>query len=180
MRVTVVGLGPGPAEWVSPAARARLLTPSARVFVRTAVHPAVPELLQGVAFESFDALYEHEPTVETVHAAIAERLLASGDAGGDVALAVPGDGALGEGVLERLRSGGAELAIVPAAVVSPGSGGRPIELNPHWPAVVVGVYNRRLAGDLKLALQQVYPTEHGVVGVHHPGLPDQQVHRLAL
>src|SRR5918912_622595 len=174
MRVTVVGLGPGPAEWVSPAARARLLTPSARVFVRTAVHPAVPELLQGVAFESFDALYEHEPTVETVHAAIAERLLASGDGGGDVVLAVPGDGALGEGVLERLRSGGAELAIVPgvalgvgalaaaalpssegvqaidaAAVVSPGSGGRPIELNPHWPAVVVGVYNRRLAGDLK-------------------------------
>jgi len=201
MRVSVVGLGPGPAEWVSSAAVACLRAPGARVFARTALHPALPALLESIEYTSFDALYEQAATLDEVHAAIAERVLAAGE---EVVLAVPGDGALGEGVLERLRGAGVELRVVPgippgigalaAAGLSASEGAQvvevsalggqgidlQVELNPRWTAVVVGVYSRSLASDVKLALQRVYPAEHEVLVVHHPGLADQQVSRVSL
>src|SRR5919202_1797511 len=102
MRITIVGLGPGPAEWISPAAVACLRGP--RVFARTRLHPALAAL--DVQYDSFDGVYEEAATLPEVHAAIVERLLS---APGDVVLAVPGDGTLGEGLLELLRDGGAEV-----------------------------------------------------------------------
>src|SRR6516164_7667322 len=99
MRVSVVGLGPGPLDWITPAAVARLQTPGARVFVRTRLFPGLAGLLEGVAWTSFDEVYEAATSMAEVEAAIAERLLAAGD---DVVLAVPGDGVLGEAILARL------------------------------------------------------------------------------
>jgi tetrapyrrole methylase family protein / MazG family protein len=198
MRITVVGLGPGPAEWVSPAAVACLR--GERVFARTALHLALKAL--DVRCESFDAVYDQAATLDDVHDAIAQRLL--GASADEVALAVPGDGMLGEALLERLRAGGAEVRVVPGVPLAIGAlaasgvsasdgvqaveatalGGQGIELrvelNPRWAAVVVGVYSRGMANEVKLALQDIYPPEHGVVGVYHPGLDDQRVQHLAL
>jgi tetrapyrrole methylase family protein / MazG family protein len=206
MRLSVVGLGPGPAEWVAPAALARLRAPGARVFVRTALHPAVPRVLDGLEYTSFDALYEHSPTLAEVHAQIVDQVLAGGgeDHHQEVVLAVPGDGLLGESVLEQLQAAGVQLSVVPGVPLGIGAlaaaglpategaqvvevsalGGQGIdlqvELNPRWSAVVVGVYSRGIASELKLALQRVYPAEHEVVVVHHPGLDDQQIRRVPL
>lgn len=140
MRVAVVGLGPGPAEWVTAAARARLRAPGARVFLRTRYLPQLDALLEGVAWESFDALYESAASLAEVEDAMVSRLLAAGrdapdaasvsasasaSASGDgaaaaygvrdreVVLAVPGDGTLGEAVLLGLRDAGADIALVP-------------------------------------------------------------------
>ena len=201
MRISVVGLGPGPREWITPAALARLREPGGRVFARTRFFPGLSELLDGVPWNSFDDLYETAESLDQVNAAIAERLLG---ADGDVVLAVPGDGVLGEEVLRRLTDGGAELDVVPGVPLSIGAlaatqmsaadgaqvveatslGGTGIdlliELNPRWPAVVTGVFNPRLASDLKLALQRVYPAEHVIRLVHHPGLPDERVEHAPL
>jgi len=201
VRITIVGLGPGPADWVTVAARARLSSPGARVFVRTRLFPGLGELLQGLVWESFDELYEQAASLDDVHAAMAARLLEAGD---EVVLAVPGDGALGEAVLDRLRAGGAIVEIVPgiplgvaaitaASIPAPdgaqvveatalgGSGlDLLIELNPRWPAVVTGVFSPRIASDVKLALQRVYPAEHGLAVVHHPGLIQARVEHVAL
>src|SRR5438105_3754225 len=201
VRVSIVGLGPGPFELVTPAATARLYAPGVAVFARTRFFPGLDELLSGLAWESFDDVYEPAPSLEAVSDAIVDRLLS---AGGDVVLAVPGDGVLGEAVLSRLQDGGAELEIVPgvplgigalAAAQLPAADGAQIveatslggsgidlliELNPRWPAVVTGVFNPRIASDAKLALQRVYPAEHGVLVVRHPGLPDQRVEQLSL
>jgi tetrapyrrole methylase family protein / MazG family protein len=203
MRVSVVGLGPGPAEWVTPAAKARLRLPGARVFVRTRFFPNIEQLLEGVEWQSFDDLYERADSLQDLHTAMAERLLDTGDSG-EVVLAVPGDGALGEAVLDRLRQGGAVVEVVPgvalgvAALVASGLsaadgaqvveatslGGSGIdlliELNPCWPAVVTGVFSPRVASDLKLAVQRVYPPEHVVVLARHAGLADEQVERVSL
>jgi tetrapyrrole methylase family protein / MazG family protein len=201
MRVSVVGLGPGAADWISPAAVARLRLPQARVFVRTRFFPGLERLLDGVQWSSFDELYERAASLDEVQTAMLERLLAAGD---EVVLAVPGDGALGEAVLGRLRAGGATLEVIAgvslgvAALAAAGLaaadgaqlveatslGGSGlellIELNPRWPAAVTGVFSPRVASDLKLALQRVYPPEHGVQLVRHPGLPDQQLARTSL
>jgi tetrapyrrole methylase family protein/MazG family protein len=200
MRITVVGLGPGPAEWLAPAALDCLRR--GPVFARTGLHPALEAL--DVRYESFDAVYERASTLDEVHTTIAERLLGASSTSSEVVLALPGDGLVGEGLLERLRAGGAEVRVVPGVPLAIGAlaatdvpasegiqaveatalGGQGVELrvelNPRWPAVVVGVYSRAVANDLKLALQRVYPPEHEVVGVHHPGLADQRVQRLAL
>jgi tetrapyrrole methylase family protein / MazG family protein len=201
VRISVVGLGPGPADWVTPAAMARLRLAGARVFVRTRFFPGLEKLLAGISWESFDALYEQAASLTDVSQAMAERLLASGN---DVVLAVPGDGTLGEAVLGYLRQRGATLEVVPgiplgvpavAAAGMPAADGAQIveatslggsgidlliELNPRWPAVVTGVFSPRVASDLKLALQRVYPPEHDVWYVHHASLSDEVVKRLKL
>src|SRR5579859_965544 len=193
MRVSVVGLGPGPLDWITPAAVARLRLPKARVFVRTRFFPGLDALLAGVDWSSFDDVYDAASSLSEVQSEIASRLLGAGD---EVVLAVPGDGVLGEALLARLRDGGATLEVVPGVPLGTGAlaaaglsapdgaqlvdatslGGSGIdlliELNPRWPAVVTGIYNPRIASDVKLALQRVYPAEHPVCLVHHPGLPD--------
>ncbi|HEX8968770.1 MAG TPA: SAM-dependent methyltransferase, partial [Chloroflexota bacterium] len=201
MRVSVVGLGPGPREWISPAASARLRAPGARVFARTRHFPRLDELLDGLDWHSLDDLYETSSSLDQLHRAMAQRLLAAGD---DVVLAVPGDGALGEAILAHLADSGAHIDIVPGVSLGVGAlavaqlpaadgaqmveatalGGGGIdllvELNPRWPAVVTGVFSPRLAGDVKLALQRVYPAEHRVCLARHAGLPDEGVEWLAL
>src|SRR5437763_6298462 len=196
MRVSVVGLGPGPLAWISSAAVDRLRTPGAQVFVRTRFFPNLEQLLAGSSWESFDELYETASSLDQVNRGMAERLLASGD---NVVLAVPGDGTLGEAVLERLRDGCAHVEVVPgvpfgvaalAAAAQPAADGAQvveatslggsgidllIELNPRWPAVVTGVFSPRIAGDGKLALQRVYPAEHAICVVSRPGLGDRRV-----
>jgi tetrapyrrole methylase family protein / MazG family protein len=196
MRVSVVGLGPGPADWLTGAAIARLRSPGANVFFRTRFFPSIAELTNGLAWESFDAVYDQAASLDEVHAAIAQRLLGAGE---DVVLAVPGDGTLGEALIGTLRQAGAVVDVVPGVplgvaalsasrlpaadgaqvVEATALGGNGldmlIELNPRWPAVVTGIYSPRIASDLKLTLQRIYPPEHSVEVVHHPGLPDEHV-----
>jgi tetrapyrrole methylase family protein/MazG family protein len=196
MRVSVVGLGPGPLDWITPAAISRLRTPGASVFTRTNLFPGLSTVLAGVDWESFDTVYESAGSLAEVNTTIVERLLTAGE---EVVLAVPGDGVLGEAVLEPLIGGGAAVEVVPGVPLGLGAlaaAGVPaadgvqvveatslggsgieltIELNPRWPAVVTGVYSPRIASDLKLVLERVYPAEHWVVLVHHPGLPDARV-----
>jgi tetrapyrrole methylase family protein/MazG family protein len=171
------------------------------VFVRTSLFPGLNELLHDVSWSSFDDVYESSTTLDEVNSTIAARLLSAGD---DVVLAVPGDGVLGEALLARLLAGGASVEVVPGVALGLGAlaaAGIPtpdgaqlveatslggsgidllIELNPRWPAVVTGVYNPRIASDLKLALQRVYPSDHRVTLVHHPGLADSSVSTLPL
>ncbi len=220
MRVSVVGLGPGPVDWITSAATSRLRLPRAHVFVRTRFFPKLDQVLAGIEWQSFDDLYEQAESLAEVETLMAERLLAAGrsaEAGthvgentaseiapGEVVLAVPGDGVLGEAILARLREAEAVVEVVPgvplgvsalaAAGLSAADGVQVveatslggsgidlvIELNPRWPAVVTGVFSPRIAGDLKLALQRVYPPEHALVLVHHAGLADEQVVRVPL
>ena len=189
-------------DWVTPAAVARLTLPQARVFVRTRFFPGVDALLRDVEWSSFDDVYEAAASLSEVHAEIASRLLAS--ASEEVVLAVPGDGVLGEALLLRLLDAGASVELIPGVPLGTGAlaasrlaapdgaqfveatalGGSGmdllIELNPRWPAVVTGIYNPRVASEVKLALQRVYPSEHAVTLVHHPGLPDVRLLGVSL
>jgi tetrapyrrole methylase family protein/MazG family protein len=202
MRVSVIGLGPGPLDLITLAAKNRLHAPGARVFVRTRFFPGIDELLAGVVWESFDDLYERAESLPDVYARMSERLLEAGNE--DVVLAVPGDGTLGEALLDRLRGQNVRVEVLPgvalgtaalaAAGVSAPDGAQMVEasalggsgidllveLNPRWPAVASGVFNPRVAGEVKLALQRVYPLEHPVYLVHHPGLSDERVSRVLL
>src|ERR1051326_1068498 len=118
MRVWVVGLGAGPSDWITPAARARLRMEGMHVFVRTSLFPGLNELLHDVSWSSFDDVYESSTTLDEVNSTIAARLLSAGD---DVVLAVPGDGVLGEALLARLLAGGASVEVVPGVALGLGA-----------------------------------------------------------
>src|SRR5262249_38095200 len=77
------------------------------------------------------------------------------------------DASVGAQLVEATALGGAGIDLL-------------IELNPRWPAVVTGVFSPGVASELKLALQRIYPTEHAVRLVFHPGLSDQDVRVVPL
>lgn len=192
--LTVVGLGPGPSAWLTQAGSAALRAEGVRVLARTRLHPA----LEGVPYESFDELYAAADELDGLFSLIADRL-GEAAATADVVYAVPGDGVLAEGVVAALRERDLRATVLPgvsdglAALAASGFtavdgaqsvdalsvGGSSVlhrvELNPRWVAAVTGVFSRVVAGDLKLALQRVYPEAHPAVVVHHPGLSDERV-----
>lgn len=53
-------------------------------------------------------------------------------------------------------------------------------LLPTRPALIAQVYNRRVAGEVKLALAELYPEDWEVALVHWAGLPAEEVTRLPL
>src|SRR6266542_2990685 len=114
-RVVVVGLGPGGAGLLLPAARAVIegCAPERRV-VRTRRHPAVADLAaEGVEFRSCDDIYESATRPGEVYETIAARLAAAAE-GGDVCFAVPGSPAVGEHSVALLRERlGKRLGLVP-------------------------------------------------------------------
>jgi len=51
---------------------------------------------------------------------------------------------------------------------------------PNYPALVVQLYARHVASNVKLCLMHHYPDEHPVVLVHRAGLPDERVEEVPL
>jgi tetrapyrrole methylase family protein/MazG family protein len=199
-RVVVVGLGPGGADLLLPAARAALLAvPPSRRFVRTARHPAVADLAaEGLEFESFDAVYDGAGAIPDVYEAIAARLLAAaGD--GDVCFAVPGSPAVGEQSVALLRARlGKRLRLVPGLSFaelawlrlgvdpSAGPGARVVDGQtlptalPAGPLLVSHCHSKLVLSDVKLALLERLPAEAPVTVLARLGLRDESVTTVPL
>ena len=74
-KLVIVGLGPGAFDLLSLKAL-HWLKNGAKIFLRTERHPLVSELRhQGIAFESFDFLYEEAGCFEEVYQRMADALL---------------------------------------------------------------------------------------------------------
>ena len=199
-RVVVVGLGPGGADLLLPAARSAIVaTDPGRRFVRTARHPAVADLAaEGVELQSCDDLYEAAADRGAVYEAIAERLLAAAE-GGDVCFAVPGSPAVGEQSVALLRARlGKRLSLVPGLSfldlawlrlgVDPqaGPGARAVDGQalpaalPAGPLLVSHCHSRLLLSDVKLALLERLPGEAAVTVLARLGLPDESITTVPL
>jgi tetrapyrrole methylase family protein/MazG family protein len=202
--ITIVGLGPGNGELLTRQAW-QVLAAAEVVYLRTARHPAVADLPPAVRRESFDYLYDAADTFATVYEEIVERLLARARAGEQVIYAVPGHPHVAEATVTALAESAGELNL-PLSVVPGLSFVEPMltalnldaleglqlydaltvatyhhpPLNPDIPALLGQVYNRLIAGELKLALMATYPDEHPVVLVHAAGTAEQQLERLPL
>lgn len=194
--VTIVGLGPGGKDALPPV-NLEILRSADRLFLRTAVHPVVDWIAaQGVDFESFDVYYESGEDFDQVYRKMADRVLDAAAAEGPVVFAVPGHPLVAETAVDMIiRESGARgvaTKVVPAmsfldAVyatlrIDPVRGmqivdGLRLEEQPPDPAVatlVVQVYSRLVAGDVKLALLDLYPAEHPVTLVRGAGIPGEE------
>ncbi len=194
-QITIVGLGPGGKDSL-PQVNLEIIRSAERLFLRTAVHPVVDWIKeQGIHFQSFDTYYEQEDDFDRVYHRIVGSIF---DAAvfGPVVYAVPGHPLVAETsvaiILRQAEEKDVQVQIVPAmsfldAVyaalkIDPVQGMQIVdglrldEFSPDPVAgvVVVQVYSRLVAGDVKLALLDIYPAEHRVTLVRAAGVPGQE------
>ncbi len=204
MGVLIVGLGPGEPGCITRAAWDALAS-AEEVFLRTRVHPSVPHLPVGPVYHSFDELYQHAADFGSVYDGIVARLLDRAMGGAPVVYAVPGDPGVAEGTVTRLREACAQRGVAfkvlhgvsciepaLAALGHDAAAGCQIldatdvaiawhpPINPDRPALILQLYSRRLASDVKLTLMNQYPDELPVALIHAAGTPEQRVDHLPL
>ncbi|MCG0277885.1 MAG: nucleoside triphosphate pyrophosphohydrolase [Thermanaeromonas sp.] len=195
-RCYVAGLGPGNPEDI-PLGLWKLLEQDSRLlYLRTAHHPAVKTLEErGIKFTSFDPLYEKASSFEELYQDMVSTLLKACE-GREIVYAVPGHPLVAETsvslLLERAGAQGVEVSLIPAlscldAVfaalkLDPARGltildalawpGHPWDLTQG--ALITQVYNRRVAGEVKLKLMDFLPDEHPVVVVRAAGVAGEE------
>lgn len=202
--IVIVGLGPGDPGLITREAWA-VMEQAPSVYLRTRQHPCVDALPDGPIYHSMDALYEQFDAFDQVYAEIARHVVALGGQPGGVVYAVPGDPSVGETTVRLILQQAAEQGI-PTRLVAGVSfleptchalGCDPFDglqicdgtllaqryhppLDPDVPALIVQVYNRQMAADIKMTLMNLYPIEHPVRLVRHAGLAGQVVRELPL
>lgn len=160
----------------------RVLDEADLVLFRTRIHPTVAELDLTAETRDFDALYDSAPSFDAVYETIVEEILKLLKDPRNVVYAVPGHPLIGEAtVREALRRSGGSIRIVAGlSFIEPvlaEAGIDPLEqstlisdaldpvVHPDTVGVYAQVYDRSIAGRLKLVLLRSYPPEHEVVVV---------------
>jgi tetrapyrrole methylase family protein/MazG family protein len=111
--ITIIGLGPGDFDRIPETIRSILLDPGRAIIARTIDHPAAEQLAAMRAISTCDDLYQSSDRFEDVYTAIADRVLAAGDAG-EVVYAVPGSPLIGEFAVRHLLASDAVIELIPA------------------------------------------------------------------
>ena len=197
-RVVVVGLGPAGADLLLPAARAALERVPIR-FVRTARHPAVEDLARdGIDLESLDLLYDRADDLDTVYAAIADRVVETARERGEIVYAVPGSPTIAERSVELVRAAGIDVELIPGISfvdlawwrlgIDPMRGARVVDgrafaidaAGASGPMLVAQCDSQLVCSDVKLALLESLPPDHEVTVLQRLGLPDERIFTVAL
>jgi len=208
MGITIVGLGPGDGSQLTREAW-QVLSQAGKIVVRTTRHPAVADLPSGIEILSFDHIYEAAASFEEVYETISSAVLEMGrlaEADGSVVIyAVPGHPLVGEStvttILNRAKPLGLKVRVVDGmSFLEPTLTALAYDafdslqlfdgleiasyhhppLNSDQPALLAQLYDRLVAGEVKMALMNLYPDNHGVVLVHGAGTAGQTVERVPL
>ena len=100
--IHVLGLGPGPARYMTLETRDLLLA-DFPVYLRTSVHPTVEEISNwGCQYTSFDQLYKQAKNFENLYQQIVKNLAAEAEAHGTIVYAVPGNPLVAESTVTEL------------------------------------------------------------------------------
>lgn len=202
MGITIIGLGPGNFKHMTLETWG-YLAGAGMLVLRTEKHPCVDDLKErGIAFTSFDSLYQQADSFTSLYQEIAAEVIQRAGKGEDIVYAVPGSPLVAEKSVELIRTqaeqAGISLTIIPAMsfleVLYARLGVDPItgltivdaaDLAALPPGLVTGlivtqVYSRQVASDAKLALIDLYGDEYQVTVVRNLGLPDEQVSQIIL
>ncbi len=202
--ITLLGLGPGEASLLTRQAW-QLLEQVPEITLRTRQHPVVAAFPPGLRIRSFDSIYEHGESFETVYSQIVEQVLALGRRPEGVVYGVPGHPFVAEAttpeIARRAREEGLPLEIVQGlSFLEPVFSALGIDPLPHTalvdalelsvahvppfppdaPALIAQIHSREIASQVKLTLMEVYPDRHPVHYVHAAGTAQEQVESLSL
>jgi tetrapyrrole methylase family protein/MazG family protein len=197
--ITVVGLGPGGADYLSEAARAALLGAGV-AYLRTARHPSADAFGH---LASFDHHYDEAETFEQVYARIVDDLVEAAERapaeGRGVVYGVPGSPLVAEATVELLRRDGrVAIEIVPALSfldlawaalgIDPVASGVQLVDGTRFeieaagrtgPFLVAQCWSRDVLSRVKLAVDAGESEPARAVLLHHLGLDDEAVLEVA-
>jgi tetrapyrrole methylase family protein/MazG family protein len=197
----IIGLGPAGLNQMTVGTY-NLLQKARKIFVRTAAHPSVAELLdQGLSLEPFDNYYQNAVSFEEVYAKIVARLEEELALGTDVVYAVPGHPFVAEKTVSLIYenlSRQYRVIIHPAlsfldsifaavpfdpvagllvknydALQEAGISGR------EW-LIIPQVYDKMIASEVKLDLMEIYPDEAEVMLVQSLGTGKHKLQKVPL
>ena len=199
--ITVLGLGAGDLEQL-PLGVYKKLKSADRLFVRTAEHPVLTELAaEGIAYESFDDVYEKHDSFEMVYREIVDTLIAQVE-DGPLYYAVPGHPLVAEQTVQWLveaeENGQIQLDIVGgqsfldpifnALRIDPIEGFQlldgtmfkrdDIQMSQH--VLIAQVYDAYSASDVKLTLMEKYPEDYPVTIVTAAGSTEELLRTVPL
>jgi len=193
--ITVVGLGPAGTDHLGDATATLLAAQRARVYLRTARHPAAARF-EGA--RAFDDLYQSAATFDEVYAGIVEALVAAAREAEpeQVVYAVPGSPLVAERSVELLRADDrVEVTLLPALSfldlawtalgIDPLAAGvrlvdasvfGPVVAGEQGPFLVAQCWSRQALSDIKLSMpDDVGSALPRPVILHHLGLDDEVV-----
>lgn len=196
-KITLVGMGPGSETFLTQEALS-ILTSGQEIWLRTESHPCVPWLKErGMQAKSFDHLYEKAKSFEEVYEKLATAVMQRAETA-PVILALPGNVHVAEQTTERLKkklrdAGELEVlhfvhgasfidAMVTAIGFDPIHGLRIVDafalMNPkkkhgnrNEHMIIVQVYDRYIASEVKIALAELYGDDHKVCVATSAGDP---------
>lgn len=200
-KLVIVGLGPGGIDTITIGTWDKLKSAD-KLLVRTGKHPAAVELAAaGVAFETFDFLYEQYTDFQEIYTEIAKNVVKAVSTG-SVVYAVPGHPMVGEEsvrqVIKLAGETGITWEVIPAMSfldsvqtslgldistglkLLDGLGLAGPEISPeycpdpHVPNLIMQVYSPMIASEVKLSLMNYYPDEHPIKVVRAAGIPGQE------
>ncbi|WCK56690.1 nucleoside triphosphate pyrophosphohydrolase [Aneurinibacillus sp. Ricciae_BoGa-3] len=198
-----MGLGAGSLEGL-PLGLYKTLKNAQHLYMRTDHHPAAAELAaEGVAYKSFDEVYEAHDQFPDVYEDIAARLLQLASEHEEIVYAVPGHPLVAEQTVQLLLQRAPQLGIVvdikggqsfldpifTALYMDPADGFalldatslRAEQLQPGIHTLICQVYDRFVASDVKLTLMEVYPDEYPVTIVNAAGVAgEEKIHSIPL
>jgi len=202
--ITILGLGPGRPEEITREVW-QILESSQEVYLRTVRHPCVPALPDKPRYHSFDDVYERLDAFAQVYETIAQTVLQLGRREAGVVYAVPGHPLMGETsvlrVLELARQEGLPVRIISGlsflepTMVALGRDAfdglqicdATILAQKHHPSIdpdvatlVVQVYDRHLASDLKITLMNLYHDDQPITLVIAAGTKHEVVRDIPL
>ena len=202
--ITIVGLGPAGAEYLTREAWAHL-EQCGEIWLRTRFHPAVAGLPESLKVHSFDGVYDASASVSEVFEVIVQQVLELGGREQGVTYGVPGSPFVAEGTVSEILKA-VEGSDLPVRLIDGVSFMEPVcsalGIDPHPQLVLADALqlarlevpsfpptiqvlisqleNSFEASELKLTLMANYPAEHPVRLVHNAGTADEIIEKLAL
>jgi len=193
--ITVTGLGYDEGGSL-PLAVWEVLKSGRPLFLRTVRHPMAARLArEGIGFTSFDACYEEESDFGRVYRRIAASVCEAACAG-PVVYAVPGHPLVAEESVSLILAQAAEQGLATRVVPAPGfldalfavlrldpAAGLKVldgcvlkerDLDVGTPTIIMQLYSRLVAGEVKLALLERYPPGHPVTVVRAAGMAGEE------
>lgn len=189
--ITIIGLGAGDEKQI-PVGVLEVLRSGKPLYLRTAEHPMVALLkAEGIAFESFDAVYMEHDDFKTVYETIISQILSLGQ-NTEIVYAVPGHPCVAEYTVKMLAKeanvtifGGQSFLdpMFAALKIDPIEGLQVLDaldfdaqkVVPSLHLLIPQLFDQLIASDLKLDLMDVYEDEHPVCIVSAAGSSQQKL-----
>lgn len=190
--IQVVGLGPGDMSLL-PLGTMQQLQSGKPLFFRTYVHPVVEQLLaEGLQAQSFDHLYETGGSFGEIYEQMAESLFQAAKDHREIVYAVPGHPLMAEQSVQNLLNQSVERGVevvilsgqsfvdavctllkvdpIDGLCILDGTALDSKQVHPTLHTLIVQVFDRRVASEVKLTLMEVFPDDYLVTVVRAAGV----------